>query len=178
MLTVLSKLRCDRGNPCSSCVRRGEWDYVPGLCTSLIFSFSGLQSLCPTGTVSGSWKGNRFVNARDLLVSHLVTCRTILASTKDLHQQNDILSSRVRELENALSVLQASTSDKPHPLLPEELLLLKLPLGVAVNTTGNDEPSTEDAEEEDIVNAFGTLHICEIPRVSSRILTHFRSYGW
>lgn len=76
---------------------------------------------------------------------------TILASTEELYQQNEKLGSRIRDLENALAALHASTSDIPHPLLAEDLLSLKVPPGIAVNKD----------EQEEIVDAFGTLHICE-----------------
>lgn len=122
------KLRCDRGNPCSACVRRG------------------LQNICPTGTVSGSWKGNR----------------TILASTEELHERNEKLSTRIRELEDALDALQASISDQPHPLLSEELRLLKLPLGLVAGNPENAEGESlakDEDEEQELVDTFGTLHI-------------------
>jgi hypothetical protein len=87
---------------------------------------------------------------------------TILASTEELHQRNEQLGERVRELETALATLQASLSDKPHPLLSDDLLLLKLPPGVAVNMAAvNGDALAKEEEEEDIAEAFGTLHICE-----------------
>jgi hypothetical protein len=94
---------------------------------------------------------------------------TILASTEELHQRNEQLGERVRELETALATLQASLSDKPHPLLSDDLLLLKLPPGVAVNmaAVNGDTLAKEEEEEEDIAEAFGTLHICESGLASS-----------
>ena len=88
---------------------------------------------------------------------------TILASTEDLHRRNEQLSERVRELETALATLQASLSDNPHPLLSDDLLLLKFPPGIAVNmaAVNGDALAKEEEEEEDITEAFGTLHICE-----------------
>jgi hypothetical protein len=81
----------------------------------------------------------------------------ILATTEDLHQRNEILSNRIKELEDALRTLQSSITEEPHPLLTPDLLLLKLPPGVRTNI-----PEVSEApNEEDMAEVFGTLQICK-----------------
>ncbi|KAH8114646.1 hypothetical protein DFH11DRAFT_1483121, partial [Phellopilus nigrolimitatus] len=90
------KLKCDRIFPCQSCVKRG------------------CGGICPEGSlVSG--RGSRY----------------ILANTEQLHEKILQMSDRIRDLEEALSVttaehtLCAPGSGFPHPLLKDDLLLIK-----------------------------------------------------
>ena len=78
----------------------------------------------------------------------------VLSNTTELHAKIEQLSNRTRELEGALAKLHSGTSDEPHPLLRQELLMLKLPPGI--HTTSD----LEVKRAEDIVaDAFGTLQI-------------------
>jgi hypothetical protein len=80
----------------------------------------------------------------------------VLSNTAELHTKIEQLSNRTRELEDALAKLHSGTSDEPHPLLRQELLMLKLPPGV--HTTSD----LEMKRAEDIVaDAFGTLQIAD-----------------
>ncbi|EJC99222.1 uncharacterized protein FOMMEDRAFT_94494 [Fomitiporia mediterranea MF3/22] len=94
------KLKCDRVFPCQSCVKRG------------------CEGICPEGSlVSG--RGSRY----------------ILANTEQLHEKIIQLTDRIRELEDALRVTceeharclnpKLPPLDPPHPLLREDLLLIK-----------------------------------------------------
>ena len=51
----------------------------------------------------------------------------ILANTEELHEKIANLCSRIRDLESALGILQASVSTQPHPLLRDDLLQVKSP---------------------------------------------------
>lgn len=83
-------------------------------------------------------------------------CSLVLSNTTELHTKIEQLSNRTRELEDALAKLHSGTSDEPHPLLRQELLMLKLPPGV--HTTSD----LEVKRAEDIVaDAFGTLQIAD-----------------
>ncbi|KAI0272650.1 fungal-specific transcription factor domain-containing protein [Gloeopeniophorella convolvens] len=119
------KLRCDRGIPCSSCVKRG------------------CGAICPDGSLT-TGQGNRFV----------------LASTQELHEKITELCARVRELEDGLRVANDKNSSDPHPLLSEELLLVKAPLQ---REAPPRNPITINQQEEennpDVVDSFGTLAI-------------------
>ncbi|KAJ7594208.1 fungal-specific transcription factor domain-containing protein [Mycena floridula] len=105
----------------------------------------GCSAICPNGSlVTG--QGTRFV----------------LASSEELHKKIARMSDRIRALEDALSLLQSTTSSEPHPLLDRELLKIKssLELHAAVD---NPETNTEIPEEEETqyIDAFGTLAIRE-----------------
>ncbi|KAL0952109.1 hypothetical protein HGRIS_008740 [Hohenbuehelia grisea] len=68
----------------------------------------GCGSICPDGCLTAG-KGNRL----------------ILANTEELHDRIDTLCGRIRELEDALRLLQASVSDEQHPLLREDRIFSK-----------------------------------------------------
>ena len=72
------------------------------------------------------------------------------------------MSDRIRQLEDALSILQSSVTREPHPLLRAELLSIKsgLDLHSATNSkTGapQTEQELDDASQE--IDAFGTLAV-------------------
>lgn len=76
--------------------------------------------------------------------------RYILANTEELHSQIDALTIRVRELEHGLSLLQATVSNEPHPLLENRTS--------SVSSTPKDvaEESAEgNVDHEEVVEAFG-----------------------
>jgi hypothetical protein len=52
----------------------------------------------------------------------------VVATTEELHDQNQQLCYRIRHLEEALQILHSDRSMDPHPLLSEELLKMKTPL--------------------------------------------------
>ncbi|KAF5341215.1 hypothetical protein D9611_006109 [Ephemerocybe angulata] len=80
--------------------------------------------------------------------------RFILADTDQLHRKIAEMSTRIRQLEDALAILQASISEERHPLLTEELLKMKF--GGEALDHKPPEPSLE-RNAEDVVDALGTL---------------------
>ncbi|KAJ6541643.1 fungal-specific transcription factor domain-containing protein [Mycena capillaripes] len=136
------KLRCDKNVPCGKCVSRG------------------CGSICPDGQLT-SGKGNRLV----------------LANTEDLHDRIEHLCARIRDLEDALRTLQEAVSDRPHPLLRTDLLHIKTlpsqptPEGPSSSSSGSrnssstlasdeiPDPTQPRTEEENFIDAFGTLTI-------------------
>ncbi|KAJ7865263.1 hypothetical protein B0H13DRAFT_1637161 [Mycena leptocephala] len=104
----------------------------------------GCGALCPNGTIPPG-EGSRFV----------------LAATDHLHQKLTRMEARMHSLEDALAILHATDSDKPHPLLlsfdgeeddddpPEDEPTLNL-------KAVSEEPSQE---ESTLVDALGSLHI-------------------
>jgi len=54
--------------------------------------------------------------------------RFVLANTEFLHEKINALSSRVRQLEDALEQSHANLSTEPHPFLTAELRALKKPI--------------------------------------------------
>ncbi|TEB22239.1 hypothetical protein FA13DRAFT_1819087 [Coprinellus micaceus] len=68
----------------------------------------GCESICPCGILSAG-QGTRF----------------ILADTDRLHRKISEMSTRIRQLEDALAIMQASVADERHPLLNDDLLKVK-----------------------------------------------------
>ncbi|THH32859.1 hypothetical protein EUX98_g1327 [Antrodiella citrinella] len=73
------------------------------------------------------------------------------------------MSERIRQLEDALAILQSSVSREAHPLLRRDLLDIKsgLTLHSAPNLRQSLEARSEDTQEEETtyVDAFGTLAV-------------------
>ncbi|KAH8997101.1 hypothetical protein EDB86DRAFT_2803568, partial [Lactarius hatsudake] len=97
----------------------------------------GCASLCPNGHLS-TGQGTRFV----------------IAATDYLYRRIDRMSDRIRELEDALAVLQGSRSSDPHPLLCE---------GSLVDTAKFDEQPQESEDEgaDEVTKSFGTLTVSD-----------------
>ncbi|KAK0467253.1 fungal-specific transcription factor domain-containing protein [Desarmillaria tabescens] len=107
----------------------------------------GCGPICPDGSLT-TGKGNRFV----------------LANTEALHDKIGQLSTRVRQLEDALAESHSLNSPHPHPLLSEELLQIKRPL----ERERLDEQTQKEnhAENADAINALGSLSLSERGRSS------------
>ncbi|KAF5313331.1 hypothetical protein D9611_008642 [Ephemerocybe angulata] len=107
----------------------------------------GCSAICPNGSLI-TGQGTRFV----------------LADTEKLHTKISVMSDRIRQLEDALAVVQSTVTNEPHPLLARDLMKIKssLELHSAVEE-GDKEPTTkeepEDGEETQYIDAFGTLAI-------------------
>lgn len=101
-----------------------------------------------------------------LLVGHVEVCdrvlrvRFVLADTEKLHQKIARMSDRIRQLEDALAILQSTLTTEPHPLLSRELLTVKssIELHSAVDSPDGKEIPGEP-EESQYIDAFGTLAI-------------------
>lgn len=88
--------------------------------------------------------------------------RFILADTDRLHQKISTMSDRIRQLEDALAILQSSISRETHPLLRRELLDIKS--GLTLHSATNlkpSQPGSEEVQDEEgsYVDAFGTLAV-------------------
>ncbi|KDQ61622.1 hypothetical protein JAAARDRAFT_204099 [Jaapia argillacea MUCL 33604] len=109
----------------------------------------GCAAICPDGSLT-TGQGNRFV----------------LASTQELHEKIAELSSRVRQLEDALRVSHSQLSPNSHPLLSEELLRVKAPLQrePQIQPTGSSPTFEEEEQKPDVVDAIGSLSISDSGR--------------
>ncbi|KAK0225961.1 fungal-specific transcription factor domain-containing protein [Armillaria fumosa] len=97
----------------------------------------GCESICPTGTLSnGSGK------------------KLVISDTGTLHQKVEEMGQRIQELEEALRDFQASTSKEPHPLLRQELLVIKYPSGMSLPSM-----QSPDNTSMELSDALGTLTI-------------------
>ncbi|OCH96289.1 hypothetical protein OBBRIDRAFT_718907 [Obba rivulosa] len=98
----------------------------------------GCAALCPNGSLA-TGQGTRFV----------------LAATEHLHKRIAKMSERIRQLEDALAVMQAKGSNEPHPLLSGQQ--------DAVGGQDEDIPPPEQAApiSPDALDAFGTLTVSD-----------------
>lgn len=87
--------------------------------------------------------------------------RFVLADTEKLHQKIAQMSDRIRQLEDALAILQSTQTRDPHPLLQRDLLKIKssIELHSAVEGEEGGGLQQEETEESQYIDAFGTLAI-------------------
>jgi hypothetical protein len=72
------------------------------------------------------------------------------------------MSDRIRQLEDALAILQSTVSKEPHPLLDCELFKIKssMELHSAVEGDEHESPDHQErTEESQYIDVFGTLAI-------------------
>ncbi|KAF8901817.1 fungal-specific transcription factor domain-containing protein, partial [Mucidula mucida] len=100
----------------------------------------GCESICPCGILSAG-QGTRFV----------------LADTDHLHRKITDMSTRIRQLEDALAILQASVSSDRHPLLNDDLLRVKF--GAEAAKQQQAEPLLPP--ENQAIDALGTLTLTD-----------------
>ncbi|KAJ7689582.1 fungal-specific transcription factor domain-containing protein [Mycena rosella] len=94
----------------------------------------GCESICPCGILSAG-QGTRF----------------ILADTDQLHAKIAEMSQRIRQLEEALAILQNVVSNERHPLLAGDLLGIKF----AAEAPKRSDPA--HYEQDSAIDALGTL---------------------
>jgi hypothetical protein len=84
----------------------------------------------------------------------------VLADTEKLHQKIADMSDRIRQLEDALAILQSTLTREPHPLLHRDLLTIKssIELHSAVDA-GAKALKEEESEDTHYIDSFGTLAI-------------------
>ncbi|OAX37130.1 hypothetical protein K503DRAFT_771795 [Rhizopogon vinicolor AM-OR11-026] len=105
----------------------------------------GCSAICPNGSLT-TGQGTRFV----------------LADTEKLHQKIAQMSDRIRQLEDALAILQSSaTPSEQHPLLHRDLLDIKsiIDLHAAVDEETAGKSNFEVDADSQYIEAFGTLAI-------------------
>lgn len=92
-------------------------------------------------------------------IEDLYLHRFVLAATEHLHKRIAKISDRVRQLEDALAMIQSKHYNEPHPLLRDDLL--------SANTIqeddgdGTTESPAGPSNPPEIMDAFGTLSISE-----------------
>jgi hypothetical protein len=81
--------------------------------------------------------------------------RFVLANTESLHDKIGELSTRVRQLEDALRQSHSLTSTVSHPLLSDDLLQIKRPLE---REKLDDSPTKDEKPDQgDTIDAIGHL---------------------
>jgi hypothetical protein len=78
--------------------------------------------------------------------------RFVLADTEKLHLKMAEMAQRIRQLEDALAILQAEISNESHHLLRDELLSVKYGLEI-------QKDATENEGDEEVLDSLGTLTI-------------------
>ena len=84
----------------------------------------------------------------------VVGCRFVLANTEVLHEKIQVLSSRVRELEDALEDAYGHINGDPHPLLSHELRQIKRPL----EREAPEAPKEAEVDTAEAIDAVGSLY--------------------
>ncbi|KAK0220929.1 hypothetical protein EDD85DRAFT_983666 [Armillaria nabsnona] len=104
----------------------------------------GCSAICPNGSLI-TGQGTRFV----------------LADTEKLHQKIAHMSDRIRQLEDALMILQSTITTEPHPLLDRDSLKIKssIELHAAIQESENNAAQAEEVDDSQYIDAFGTLAI-------------------
>ncbi|KAG2107871.1 hypothetical protein BD769DRAFT_1630572 [Suillus cothurnatus] len=105
----------------------------------------GCAAICPSGSLTAG-KGNRLV----------------LANTEELHNKIEVMSARIRELEETLRQMQSEASDLPHPLLSDAITVISndSPESSSSSSYPEQQPQlTNRADPDSVIDAFGTLTI-------------------
>jgi hypothetical protein len=80
--------------------------------------------------------------------------RFILADTQQLHDKIYEMSNRIRQLEDALAILQSTVSDQRHALLNDDLLKIKF----GSEAIARENPDTDEEDQTGTsIDALGTL---------------------
>lgn len=80
-----------------------------------------------------------------------------MAATDHLHRRMAKMSERIRQLEDALTIIHKKHSDDPHPLLREEFMTIKAHKA----DESPDDKNLDAADATDVIDAFGTLSITD-----------------
>lgn len=105
----------------------------------------GCAAICPSGSLTAG-KGNRLV----------------LANTEELHNKIEVMSARIRELEEALRTVHPEGSVLPHPLLSDAITVISSdsPESSSSSNFAERQPQTSNkADADSVIDAFGTLTI-------------------
>ncbi|KAG1825317.1 hypothetical protein EV424DRAFT_1471772 [Suillus variegatus] len=133
----------DHDGVCSSIGDRsaGAEGYVP--CETCVKR--GCSTICPNGSLTAG-KGNRLV----------------LANTEELHSKIEVMSARMRELEETLRQMHSKVSDLPHPLLSDTDTVISndSPESSSSSDFPEQQPQASNkADADSVIDAFGTLTI-------------------
>ncbi|KII86663.1 hypothetical protein PLICRDRAFT_163895 [Plicaturopsis crispa FD-325 SS-3] len=112
----------------------------------------GCAEICPQGALT-SGKGSRF----------------ILANTEQLHAKIIQMSDRIRNLEEAVKDLYAPRPPESHPLLQQDLLLIKNTVGLYGMTgmlrNGGSNNHAENRDEEEIIDPMGNMALASSSQI-------------
>lgn len=156
------KLKCDKTVPCSSCKRRG----CSAICPNGERIKTAPEQHSYTAVVLrkiGDWPGHPVcLESKNLcgLFETPLFISFVLADTEKLHEKIFLMSDRIRQLEDALAVLQSGIAPhESHPLLRRDLLEVKsiIDLHVAIDEDKAQKTVNHADDESQYIEAFGTL---------------------
>jgi len=81
----------------------------------------------------------------------------VLANTEELHNKIEVMSARIRELEEALGQMHSEKSDLPHPLLADSITVISHdnPESPSSNPPGQPLPPSNKDNPDSVIDAFG-----------------------
>jgi hypothetical protein len=86
--------------------------------------------------------------------------RLVLANTGELHNRIEVMSARIRELEEALRQMHSENSDLPHPLLADSITVISHDSPESPSSSNSPEhtllPSNKD-NPDSVIDAFGEI---------------------
>ncbi|KAG2336887.1 hypothetical protein BDR05DRAFT_896174 [Suillus weaverae] len=86
----------------------------------------------------------------------------VLANTGELHNKIEVMSARIRELEETLRQMHSESSDLPHPLLSDSITVISndSPESSSSSNFPEQQPQPSNKVDADsVIDAFGTLTI-------------------
>jgi len=85
----------------------------------------------------------------------------VLANTEELHNKIEVMSARIRELEETLRQMQSEASDLPHPLLSDTITVISndSPESSSSSSYPEQQPQhSNKADPDSVIDAFGDAH--------------------
>jgi hypothetical protein len=85
----------------------------------------------------------------------------VLANTEELHNKIEVMSARIRELEEALRNVHSEGSGLPHPLLSDAITVISSdsPESSSSSNFAERQPQTSNkADADSVIDAFGEAY--------------------
>ena len=99
----------------------------------------------------------------------------VLANTEELHNKIDVMSARIRELEEVLRQIHSETSDLLHPLLADSVTVISHgspESSSSINSPEQHLPPSNKVDPDSDIDAFGDA----LPSSRSTFLAKFFFY--
>lgn len=140
----------------------GEVARVSVLVVATAFNFHTNSQIKLFSGILSAGQGTRFVlDIRMCKSTSLMSeASFILADTEQLHRKISEMSNRIRQLEDALAILQSTISDQRHTLLSDDLLKIKFG-AEALRSQRSSSPGDDQDNPRQSIDATGTLTLGE-----------------
>lgn len=86
-------------------------------------------------------------------------CSLVLANTEELHNRIEVMSTRIRELEEALKQVHGEQHKQPHPLLADTITVITQDRVEESSNSGHYEgyASRSKTDTDTVIDAFGRV---------------------